>query len=98
MQVFYMFLCFSAELRRYQIICRARNLLVFEDGFLAVPGVLVVADLPLIHVASASLMSEDLVVHTQKWQLGGDRSDLFLQPVRPVWSKFSKCKMDYTIA
>ena len=96
MQVFYMFLCFSAELRRYQIICRARNLLVFEYGFLAVPGVLVVADLPLIHVASASLMSEDLVVHTQKWQLKGNRSDLFLQSIRSVWSKFSKCKINFT--
>ena len=56
-----MFLCFSAELRRYQIICRARNLLVFEYGFLAVPGVLVVADLPLIRVAAASLMFEGLI-------------------------------------
>ena len=36
-------------------------------------------------------------VGDQNWHDWGNRSDRPLKPVRPVWSSYSKCKLDSTI-
>jgi hypothetical protein len=40
---------------------------------------------------------EKVIVRTQNWQVWSDRSDLWVPPVRPVWSMSTKYSLDFTI-